>query len=69
MHNGSLVEVGDFVREGQPIGLSGKTGYTDIAHLPFNVIEASSTSMQSTPIIFLGGYRGVDLKKDDWVTK
>lgn len=36
-HNGSLVNVGDTVKKGQPIALSGKTGYAAIPHLHFLV--------------------------------
>jgi murein DD-endopeptidase MepM/ murein hydrolase activator NlpD len=33
--NSALVNVGDTVKQGQPIGLSGKTGYTLFPHLHF----------------------------------
>jgi murein DD-endopeptidase MepM/ murein hydrolase activator NlpD len=36
-HNGALVNVGDTVYMGQPIALSGKTGYTFMPHLHFMV--------------------------------
>lgn len=36
-YNGSLVKVGDSVKQGQPIALSGKTGYTALPHLHFLV--------------------------------
>jgi murein DD-endopeptidase MepM/ murein hydrolase activator NlpD len=36
-HNGAMVNVGDTVKQGQPIGLSGKTGYTLFPHLHFIV--------------------------------
>ncbi len=36
-YNGSLVNVGDSVKKGQVIALSGKTGYTALPHLHFLV--------------------------------
>ena len=36
-HNGALVNVGDSVKQGQVIALSGKTGYTALPHLHFLV--------------------------------
>ena len=68
-HNGSLVEVGDFVVAEQAIALSGKTGYTDIEHLHFNVLKASAIGMQSTPINFKEGYSGAELKRGVVVKK
>lgn len=67
MHNGSLVEVGDYVTAQQAIGLSGKTGQTDIEHLHFNVLKPNNTGMESVQIAFKEGYKGIDLKRNDWV--
>ena len=36
-HNGALVQTGDTVHTGQPIGLAGKTGYALVPHLHFLV--------------------------------
>jgi murein DD-endopeptidase MepM/ murein hydrolase activator NlpD len=36
-YNGALVNVGDTITQGQPIGLAGKTGYALFPHLHFEV--------------------------------
>lgn len=41
-YNGVFVNVGDTVEKGQPIGLSGNTGYTYFPHLHFIVWEFDS---------------------------
>lgn len=69
VHEGSFVEVGDSVQSNQVIGLSGKTGRTDIEHLHFNVLIPNKDGMESTEIEFLEGYLGVNLKRGDSVKK
>ncbi|MDP5229089.1 MAG: M23 family metallopeptidase [Cellulophaga sp.] len=69
MHKGSLVEVGAYLKSGQAIGRSGKTGYTNIEHLHFNVLKPNNSGMQSVQIDFEEGYRGIKLKKGDRVKK
>ncbi len=67
-HKGSLVKVGDRVMKRQPIGISGMTGFTTIAHLHFNVKSPSEAhNLVSTEIDFENGIKGKDLKRDDWV--
>ncbi|MFK8045939.1 MAG: M23 family metallopeptidase [Crocinitomicaceae bacterium] len=68
-YKGSFVEVGDYVQSNQEIGLSGKTGRTDIEHLHFNVLIPNINGMESTAIEFLEGYKGVNLKRGNWVEK
>nr|WP_322624751.1 M23 family metallopeptidase [uncultured Flavobacterium sp.] len=65
--NGSLVQPGDTVKYGQAIGISGKTGYTDIAHLHFNALVAVPEGLMSVPVTFYGGIEGATLQRDDEV--
>ena len=71
VQNGSFLSVGDSVKRGQPIGLSGMTGQTDIAHLHFNCLvpTTSSAGLKSTPFEFTGGYKSQSLKKGDVLRK
>ena len=47
---GALVKVGDFVKQGQPIALSGMVGQTVFPHVHFLVIGKDGTS--SVPVSF-----------------
>ena len=52
--DGAYVEVGDSVRRGQRIGLSGNTGHSTRPHLHFAVYRASSWGdTQSIPVRFM----------------
>ncbi|OLY94047.1 hypothetical protein BUE76_20755 [Cnuella takakiae] len=50
--NGVLVHVGDTVRQGQPIGLSGNTGYTAFPHLHFFVWLGDEDNWKQIPTRF-----------------
>jgi hypothetical protein len=69
--NGSLVKVGQKIKSGQPIALSGKTGQTDIEHLHFNCLVPANNSdgLKSIPFEFIEGYKSEDLKKNDIIVK
>lgn len=62
-HEGSLVEIGDHVDALQPIGLSGLTGFTTVAHLHFNVLVPTETTTVSSPAIFENGIAGSKLRR------
>ena len=70
-YNGSLVKVGDSIKQGQAIGLAGMTGFTSIAHLHFNVLIPSppNDGFQSIPIQFIEHYIGNNLRTNDVVKK
>ena len=54
LKDGALVDVGDEVRAGQKIALSGNTGHTTIPHLHFAVYWAVDWgNTQSVPVRFL----------------
>ncbi|RFC54026.1 M23 family metallopeptidase [Brumimicrobium aurantiacum] len=63
--NGSLVEVGQYVKVGEAIGLSGKTGHTSEEHLHFNVFRADDgiSGLISYPLDSIGIYKVEDLKR------
>ena len=68
--NGSFVKVGDTVTKGQPIGLSGMTGYTTVPHLHFNVLKPNKKEgLVSTDIEFEEGYNGTGLTENTTVKK
>ena len=50
--NGALVNHGDTVKQGQPIGLSGKTGYTLFPHLHFIVWRSGNNQWQQVATRF-----------------
>lgn len=50
--NGALVNVGDTVKKGQVIGLSGKTGYTALPHLHFLVWKNNNGQWQQVATRF-----------------
>ena len=51
-HAGSLVELGEHLRAGQPIGLAGATGWTSKEHLHFVVAKFTSAGRESLPFSF-----------------
>lgn len=68
-HRGSLVSLGQEVQQGEAIGISGQTGYTDIPHLHFNVLvpENSDKGLKSVAVFFKNGLDGKTLKRGDKV--
>ena len=65
--NGVLVEIGDVVQMGDPIGLSGNTGFVSGDHLHLNVYEPHDKGTRSVFISFKG-YEGKWFLKGDSVS-
>lgn len=64
-YRGSLVQPGDRVQAGQPIGMAGMTGQTNIEHLHFNCLKPANTEkgLVSVPLDSIGPYGISELKR------
>lgn len=70
VHQGSLVEIGDEVKQGDPVGLSGQTGFAGMPHLHFNtLVPYHEGGLISVPVEFIEGYKGTDLRKNQTVIR
>lgn len=67
-YDGAIVELGDYVEKGQPIAISGMTGFTTVEHLHFNVkIPSATNGLISTEYTFDNAVDASTLKKGDVV--
>ncbi len=66
IQKGSFVTQGEYIEAGQPIGLSGNTGYSSKPHLHFAVLVADKLpdGLISIPFDFVGGYKGEQFRKN-----
>lgn len=64
--DGGLVEVGAYVKIGQPIAISGQTGQCQEPHLHFNVFQAvtGKGGLKSYRLDSIGRYKVKDLKRN-----
>nr|WP_253931289.1 M23 family metallopeptidase [Lewinella sp. W8] len=64
-YRGSLVQLGDHILAGQPIGIAGMTGLTNVEHLHFNCLKPvhSEDGLISIPVDSLGQYKTDNLKR------
>ncbi|HVF80984.1 MAG TPA: M23 family metallopeptidase [Flavisolibacter sp.] len=51
-YKGAMVLVGDTIKQGQLIGLSGSTGFSAFPHLHFEVTRQASISRDDFPVLF-----------------
>jgi murein DD-endopeptidase MepM/ murein hydrolase activator NlpD len=51
-YKGALITVGDTIKQGQLIGLSGSTGFSAFPHLHFEVTRQTGISHEDFPVLF-----------------
>ena len=71
VQKGSFVTRGEYLEAGQPIGLSGNTGFSSKPHLHFAVLVAGEhrEGLTSGPFDFVGGYQGEQFRKNSVLPK
>lgn len=68
-YNGAIVNIGDAVKKGQPIAISGMTGFTTIEHLHFSVkIPTVSDGLIATDYEFENQKSTKEFKRKDVIT-